>query len=204
MRKVSTYQRQEEILLEWADAWEKDFNRTHDLIRLAIKERDIGAAMRYSDQWEALNDKKFQALENVIHMVCNPQRILKDADAIVEVQVHATEPIQQPEVQSLEDKVIIQYKQGDDVRKIADMCGISYHKTVKILVTAGIYSSDTYDRIKRLLEAGKTNSEICDELAIKASTLDRYLPYKKGRYLSETPSENALQIRKYRNKNTEE
>lgn len=81
MKKVSTYQRQEEILLDWADAWEKDFNRTHDLIRLAIKERDIGAAMRYSDQWEALNDKKFQALENVIHKVCDPQRILKDAQS---------------------------------------------------------------------------------------------------------------------------
>ena len=49
MKKVSTYQQQEEILLDWADAWEKDFNRTHDLIRLAIKERDIGSAMRYSD-----------------------------------------------------------------------------------------------------------------------------------------------------------
>lgn len=196
MKKVSTYQQQEEILLDWADAWEKDFNRTHDLIRLAIKERDIGSAMRYSDQLMGLTEKRFQALENITHKVCDPKRILKDAEAAEDIQIH--NPIPKPEVQSLEDRVMLQYKQGNDVRKIADMCDISYHKAVKILVTAGIFHSDTYDRIRRLQEDGKTNEEICDILAIKASTLDRYLPYKKGRYLSETPSENAIKIRKSR------
>ena len=81
MKSTHTYQRQEEILLDWADAWEKDFNRTHDLIRLAIKERDIGSAMRYSDQLRALTEKRFQALENIIHKVCDPERIMKDAES---------------------------------------------------------------------------------------------------------------------------
>ena len=81
MKSTHTYQRQEEILLDWADAWEKDFNRTHDLIRLAIKERDIGSAMRYSDQLGALTEKRFQALENIIHKVCDPERIMKDAES---------------------------------------------------------------------------------------------------------------------------
>ena len=81
MKSTHTYQRQEEILLDWADAWEKDFNRTHDLRRLAIKERDIGSAMRYSDQLRALAEKRFQALENIIHKVCDPERIMKDAES---------------------------------------------------------------------------------------------------------------------------
>lgn len=81
IKSTHTYQRQEEILLDWADAWEKDFNRTHDLIRLAIKERDIGSAMRYSDQLRALTEKRFQALENIIHKVCDPERIMKDAES---------------------------------------------------------------------------------------------------------------------------
>lgn len=196
MKFTHTYQRQEEILLAWADAWEKDFNKTHDLIRMSIKERDIDSAMRYSDQLRALTEKRFLALENIIHKVCDPERIMKDAEAAEDIQIH--NPIPKPEVQSLEDRVMLQYKQGNDVRKIADMCDISYHKAVKILVTAGIFHSDTYDRIRRLQEDGKTNEEICDILAIKASTLDRYLPYKKGRYLSETPSENAIKIRKSR------
>lgn len=81
MKSTHTYQRQEEILLDWADAWEKDFNKTHDLIRMAIKERDIGSAMRYSDQLRALTEKRFQALENIIHKVCDPERIMKDAES---------------------------------------------------------------------------------------------------------------------------
>lgn len=81
MKSTHTYQRQEEILLDWADAWEKDFNKTHDLIRIAIKERDIGSAMRYSDQLRALTEKRFQALENIIHKVCDPERIMKDAES---------------------------------------------------------------------------------------------------------------------------
>lgn len=81
MKSTHTYQRQEEILLDWADAWEKDFNKTHDLIRMAIKERGIGSAMRYSDQLRALTEKRFQALENIIHKVCDPERIMKDAES---------------------------------------------------------------------------------------------------------------------------
>lgn len=81
MKSTHTYQRQEEILLAWADAWEKDFNKTHDLIRMAIKERDIGSAMRYSDQLRALTEKRFQALENIVHKVCDPERIMKDAES---------------------------------------------------------------------------------------------------------------------------
>ncbi|MBS5632117.1 MAG: hypothetical protein KHX45_25100 [Clostridiales bacterium] len=81
MKSTHTYQRQEEILLAWADAWEKDFNKTHDLIRMAIKERDIGSAMHYSDQLRALTEKRFQALENIIHKVCDPERIMKDAES---------------------------------------------------------------------------------------------------------------------------
>lgn len=81
MKSTHTYQRQEEILLAWADAWEKDFNKTHDLIRMSIKERDIGSAMRYSDQLRALTEKRFQALENIIHKVCDPERTMKDAES---------------------------------------------------------------------------------------------------------------------------
>ena len=48
---------------------------------MAIKERDIGSAMRYSDQLRALTEKRFQALENIIHKVCDPERIMKDAES---------------------------------------------------------------------------------------------------------------------------
>lgn len=37
--------------------------------------------MRYSDQLRALTEKRFQALENIIHKVCDPERIMKDAES---------------------------------------------------------------------------------------------------------------------------
>nr|DAP60693.1 MAG TPA: hypothetical protein [Caudoviricetes sp.] len=48
---------------------------------MSIKERDIGSAMRYSDQLRALTEKRFQALENIIHKVCDPERTMKDAES---------------------------------------------------------------------------------------------------------------------------
>lgn len=82
MKSTHTYQRQEEILLEWADAWEKDFNITHGMIRTAILGRDIGAAMHYSDQLKALTEKRFRALENIIYKVCDPERVMKDRNEL--------------------------------------------------------------------------------------------------------------------------
>lgn len=79
MRSTHTYQRQEEILIEWADAWEKDFNKTHSFMREAIRAKNIGAALQYSDKLNALTEKRFQALENIILKVCDPDRIMKDA-----------------------------------------------------------------------------------------------------------------------------
>lgn len=84
MKYTHTYQRQEEILLDWADAWEKDFNKTHDLIRQAIRVHDTGSALRYSDQLTALTEKRFLALENIIHRVCDPERVMKDANSMTD------------------------------------------------------------------------------------------------------------------------
>lgn len=102
--------------------------------------------------------------------------------------------------ETLAERVVRYYKQGKDAKEIAIMCEISDHKTIKILVTAGIFQGETYDRIKTLRADGKTDVEICDILKVKERTLDRYTPYKKGMYLSETPTENALKIRKSRGK----
>lgn len=152
MESTHTYQRQEEILLEWADSWEKDFNRTHELIRTAIISRDIGAAMHYSDQLRGLTEKRFQALENIIYKVCDPERVMKDRDKLENEEINpAPTPPQKPiEVKSPEsdtipatesvvEKVINYYKQGKDTKDIAIMCQISDHKTIKILVTAGLF-----------------------------------------------------------------
>lgn len=224
MNSIKSYQQQEKTLLEWINDWERDFNSTHDLIRQAIRTQDTGSALRYSDQLRALTEKRFTGLENIVRKVCDPNRILEDRgniredntgeDNVNEDNTDGSDPVmmQTPvptlisqtettsEITSIQEKVVTYYKRGKDVKDIAIMCQISDHKVTKILVTAGIFRSETYNRIKTLREKGKTDEAICDILKINLRTLDKYTPYKKGIYLSDTPSENTLRIRKFRAK----
>lgn len=101
---------------------------------------------------------------------------------------------------SLVEETIKMYQNGIGVKNIAAMHCISYEKTVKILVTAGVYTSEIYDNIKQLRESGKSDPEVCEIMAITADALNRYTPYKKGLYNSEHPTINALRIRRCREK----
>lgn len=101
---------------------------------------------------------------------------------------------------SFVEEIIKMYQNGIGVKNIAAMHCISYEKTVKILVTAGVYTSEIYDNIKQLRDSRKSESEICKIMSITAGSLNRYTPYKKGLYNSEYPTINALRIRKCREK----
>lgn len=61
------------------------------------------------------------------------------------------------------DEIIRGYKAGMSVKELADLNEIGWQKITKILVTANIYTSETYDKIKELREAGKVigRSWIC-------------------------------------------
>ena len=84
------------------------------------------------------------------------------------------------------------------LRKAADELGISVSKVVKLLITGGYYSSDISERIASLYGLGKTIPEIQAELEVSRSTVQSYLPYKKGIYNAKEVSLNAERIRKYR------
>lgn len=207
IKSAHTYQSQEALLLDWAKSWEDDFKKTHELIRQAIRDRDTGAALRYSDQMTALSAKKFDGLEGIIRKVCDPKRILKDNTEIDQKERLAkkeepSQPVPQ-QIESVKSEALLEmvaryYKTGKDVNDIAIRCNISSHKTIKLLVTAGIFHGETYDKVSDLRAAGKTEEEICNILNVGRAALDRYTPYKKGIYRSENPTENALRIRKYR------
>lgn len=207
IKSAHTYQSQEALLLDWAKSWEDDFKKTHELIRQAIRDRDTGAALRYSDQMTALSAKKFDGLEGIIRKVCDPKRILKDNTEIDQKERLAkkeepSQPVPQ-QIASVKSEALLEtvaryYKTGKDVNDIAIRCNISSHKTIKLLVTAGIFHGETYDKVSDLRAAGKTEEEICNILNVGRAALDRYTPYKKGIYRSENPTENALRIRKYR------
>lgn len=97
------------------------------------------------------------------------------------------------------EEIVKSYQSGMSTEEIAKWNNISYRKVIKILVTVGIYSSDTYDKVKEMREEGKSNWEIMDRLDINAKTLNDYTPYKKGIYnLTNDASKNAERVRAFR------
>lgn len=104
-----------------------------------------------------------------------------------------------PEPKSLDIAEIVKcYKAQMAIKEIADWYKINTHKVIKILVTAGVYSSKTYDAIKKLREQGISENEISANLNLSRAAMNDYTPYKKGMYNLESPSENAKKLRQWR------
>lgn len=100
------------------------------------------------------------------------------------------------------DEIVKCYNSGMSLTEISQYNDISMQKARKILITAGVYSSETYDKIKELRAEGRSDWEIMDRLDISQKALSSYTPYKKGIYnlSGESASSNALAIRKSRKK----
>lgn len=96
------------------------------------------------------------------------------------------------------EEIVKSYKTGIPVKEIAKVGEISYNKVIKLLVTEGVYTSDTYDKIKDLRAEGKSEREISDICGLGKSAMWQYTPYTRGIYNSENPTENAIKIREWR------
>lgn len=98
------------------------------------------------------------------------------------------------------DEIVKCYNSGMSLTEISQYNDISMQKARKILITAGVYTSETYDKIKELRAEGKSDWEIMDRIDISKKALNSYTPYKRGLYnLSEEyASSNALAIRNFR------
>lgn len=94
------------------------------------------------------------------------------------------------------DKAVALYEQGYSQRDIAAKLDISTKKVLQILVTAGAVETDE----SRLYAQGYSVKQICSMLDKKSKSVQGRIPYQKGMYNSDDPSENALRIRKSRSK----
>lgn len=99
-----------------------------------------------------------------------------------------------------QEDIIRAYGTEGSIKKVAALFRISEQKVRKILIDAGEYESDRAGEVKDLYEQGFSVEDIADKLGVSKSTVSGYLPYSKGLYLSETPSSNAIKIRKCRAK----
>lgn len=211
LKTLKTFQSQEEALTAWAKNWKSDQENVIFKLRRAAMHDDHDTIMHMIDQLQGMTEKRFSALNNVARIVSNPQRQLIDRphdtpEISSDLEMRQDQDIEKDQIllptveETLPVKIINAYKQGRAIQEISDMHQVSFNKCVKILVTEGIYHSETYDKILSMRDAGITDEEIGIRLKIKKSAMDKYTPYKKGVYLSETPTENALRIRKCREK----
>lgn len=209
IESVKTYQGQKKILTQWAADWHNSQDGFFYQLKAAVHNGDYGQARRIISIMENAGDKRFIALNNIIDVVSTPGRQLHnserrntteentDNEYIPEIEIQRNtlhDRIPVPEVEGL----LRRYKSGMSIKELSDYYSMSHGKIVKILVTAGAYTNDTYNRICKLREKGKSDAEIMDLLKIDKSALFSYTPYKKGVYNLSDPTENAKRIRKMR------
>lgn len=217
LKYVRTYKVQERLLLEWKDNWYKDQYKTIHLLRQVAQNDDHNTIMYAIDMLQGMTEKRFGTLENMIHIINNrDSELLHDDvpdpnDPSVDTDV-ATDEIKPKNISSDKEtgKKIIKefdmdeiakfYSGGMSIRNLSQDYGVSEEKIIKLLVTYGVYSSDLYDRIKDMRLSGKSNKEIMDIVGLSEKSFNRYIPYSKGIYGLENPSDNAIRIRKSRNK----
>lgn len=211
LKKVKSYQAQQKALSDWVRKWEDDQNDIINKLRLAVQRNDYSNVIHMVNQLQDMSEKRFTALNNVLSVLSDPDRQLKDLRAQNNSIKNSLEK-QQEDVKeqsmsnndniNIIEEVVKSYRGGMTLREIAEWNNINMHKVIKILVTAGVYSSETYDKIKEMRLDGETEDEIAYRLGLSKTAMNDYTPYKKGIYNLEEVSINAKRIRKYRkNKN---
>ena len=84
------------------------------------------------------------------------------------------------------------------IRQLADEFGMTPLKIRKLLITAGVFSSDVCDQVLELFRSGKSVPEIQRITGLSRASVHSYLPYSKVVYNAEEISLNAERIRLYR------
>lgn len=90
------------------------------------------------------------------------------------------------------------YEESDSLRMLAAEMNITLLKLRKLLITAGIFTSDICAEVNELYQAGKKIPEIMELTGLSRASVHSYLPYTKGIYNAEEISLNAERCRAYR------
>ena len=72
------------------------------------------------------------------------------------------------------------------------------------MITDNAYESEKSKKIKEMYDHGMSEKEIAAIMKMKEKTVSGYLPYRKGEYNLDNPSQNAIELRQWRKKKKEE
>ena len=94
-------------------------------------------------------------------------------------------------------EIVEDFKKTGSVKQTATNVGTSLVRAQRVLITEGMWSSPTSEKVRELWDQGKSTQEIADELFLSIKTVQAYLPYTKGYYGSDASPE-AKKSRSYR------
>lgn len=94
------------------------------------------------------------------------------------------------------DYVLILYGQGESIKAIAKRLEMCEQKVRRILITENQF----YTEEAKLFADGYSIEDICKRTGKKRSAVIGRIPYTKCLYNAETPSQNALAMRKHKEK----
>ena len=100
------------------------------------------------------------------------------------------------------EDVVSAYEKEGSLKKVARLYDVSEQKIRKILIDANAYESDTANKVNDMYKQGYGAQYIADKLKMSISAVSSYLPYTKGQYLADEPTENAIRIRQCIQKGT--
>lgn len=95
-------------------------------------------------------------------------------------------------------------KKGLSLKQISRELTISEQKVRKILITAGLWSSETCEKVAALAKEGCSIDQIMVETRLSRNAVLSYMPYDRGMQHADNPTANALRIRKCRERKAEE
>ena len=103
--------------------------------------------------------------------------------------------------QELIRKVADSYEQTGSFKKTAEVLHISTAKVRKALLTAGVWTNEAAEQIKKIREQEKdwTDQQIAAHLHLSVNAVQMYTPYKAGPYTGDGPS--AERTAEYRTRN---
>lgn len=96
------------------------------------------------------------------------------------------------------NEIINLYCSNNSILETAKAAGVSTVKVRKVLITEGLWQSDTSIKVADLLNQGYSTEEIAQMLHMSIKNVQAYMPYERGLYGGEEQSLEAVRSNKYR------
>lgn len=101
-------------------------------------------------------------------------------------------------------EILDEYNRRKSIRATAQSLGVSQSTVRKVLVTYRVIETPLVRRIAELRAMGMPSNDIADMLHISKSCVAVNSPYSRGTYLIPSKTPNAVNIRKWRKRKTDD